>query len=145
MTAPQPIPQPYPILNEQQRAAILDQRLMAMAASGGRVETRLATSAVVVTGKSVNHILHLLLSVFLCGWWIPGWLLFTAFSGERRQTISVDEYGRITGQKAPMEASRVIAMVAAGLVCIPLFFISGSFVSACTSSVSEDSHSSQTR
>ena len=47
--------------------AILDQRLTD-GRSGGMIETRLATSAVVVTGKSVNHILHLLVRV-------PVWLV----------------------------------------------------------------------
>lgn len=27
--------------------------------------------------QGTNHILHLLLTVFLCGWWIPIWLLFS--------------------------------------------------------------------
>lgn len=47
---------------------------MAVASLGGRVETRTADAAVVVTGKPVTHVLHLLLSLFLCTMWVPAWL-----------------------------------------------------------------------
>jgi hypothetical protein len=73
----------------QQRDAILDQQLMAVASQLGRVETRTANAAVVVTGKPVNHVLHLLLSLFLCTMWVPVWLIMAAVGGERRATISV--------------------------------------------------------
>jgi len=87
-----------------------------MAASGGRVEARMSTSAVVVTGKRVNHVLHLLLSLFCCGWWIPVWLLLAAFGGERRQTVIVDDYGQIVSRLEPMGAVRVLLVIAAVVV-----------------------------
>jgi hypothetical protein len=66
----------------QERNAILDQQLMAVESQGGRVETRTANAAVAVTGKPVNHVLHRLLSLFLCTMWVPVWLIMAAV-GER--------------------------------------------------------------
>jgi hypothetical protein len=82
----------------QERNAILNQQLMAVASQGGRVETRTADAAVVVTGKPVNHVLHLLLSLFLCAIWVPVWLILAAVSPERRATIWVDPTGGVHRQ-----------------------------------------------
>lgn len=42
---------------------------------GYRVESQTPTQAVVVYGKKVNHILHLILSVLTLGLWLIVWLL----------------------------------------------------------------------
>jgi hypothetical protein len=55
----------------QERNAIRDKQLIAVASQGGRVETRAADAAVLVAGKPVNHVLHLPLSLFLCTVWVP--------------------------------------------------------------------------
>lgn len=87
------------MLSESQRAGALDQELMAMLARGGRVEARTPTSAIVTTGKPVNHILHLLITVLLFGLWLPVWIIMAIDGGEKRTTVSVDEYGRIQRAK----------------------------------------------
>lgn len=92
------MPRPAPIvdsrgLSEPQRAAALDQELMAMMARGGRVEGRMPTSAIVVTGEPVNHVLHLLVTVLLCGFWLPAWIIIALNGGESRVMVSVDENG----------------------------------------------------
>jgi hypothetical protein len=46
---------------------------------------------VIVSGEPVNHVAHLLASVFLCGLWLPVWLLIAIFGGERRGTVTVDK------------------------------------------------------
>lgn len=83
------------MLSEAQRAGALDQELVAMLARGGRVEARTPTSAVVSTGKPINHILHLLITVLLVGLWLPVWIIMAIDGGEKRTTVSVDEYGRV--------------------------------------------------
>jgi hypothetical protein len=118
----------------QECTAILDQQLTAVASQGGRVETRTANAAVVVTGKPVNHVLHLLLSLFLCTMWVPVWIM-AAVGGERRATISVDPTGGVHLQKAPMTAGRIVPIVLAVLWGVFLLW----FLASCASSFSHNS------
>ena len=67
-----------------------------VAVSRGRLESVTPYSAVVVTGRPVNHILHLLLTVFLCGFWLPVWLLVAVTGGEKRSVLAVDQCGNIS-------------------------------------------------
>lgn len=64
-----------------------------------RVESQTDCYAIVVGGKPVNHILHLILSLVTFGIWIIVWLFMAAAGGETRYKISVDEYGNGTTQK----------------------------------------------
>jgi len=52
---------------------------------------------VVVTGKPTNHILHLLLSIFTLGLWIPVWIILAIVGGEKRRIIAVDDFGQVLG------------------------------------------------
>ncbi|MCV7353466.1 DUF2510 domain-containing protein [Mycobacterium parmense] len=95
-----PMPQPTTVVgaampSKPQRATALDQELMAVVARGGRVEARTTTSAIVATGRPINHVLHLLVTVLLCGLWLPVWIVMTVSGGEKRTTISVDENGHV--------------------------------------------------
>lgn len=72
-----------------------------MVAHGGRVETRTSTSAIVTTGKPVNHILHLLITVLLVGFWLPVWIIMAVNGGEKRTTVSVDENGNVQRTNRP--------------------------------------------
>jgi hypothetical protein len=66
------LPPPSRPLNEFQRSAILDQTLMHMSAGGMvRIESRMPTWAVVISGQRVNTVAHLLATVFLFGLWLP--------------------------------------------------------------------------
>jgi hypothetical protein len=94
-----------------------------MTSQKGRVETRGQTSAVVVFGKPVNHVLHLLLTIFTCTLWGPVWLLVAAFSGERRTTVSVDQYGVASQHQAPMPTHRIVLIVIAVLWAVMNFAI----------------------
>jgi hypothetical protein len=49
----------------------------------------------VVQGKPVNHVLHLLVTVLLCGLWLPVWIVVALDGGEKRQVLSVDHCGNI--------------------------------------------------
>jgi hypothetical protein len=117
-------------LSAQEQSAILDQNLVAMASRGARVLTRSGGQAVVVMGKPVNHVLHLLLSLFCCGWWVPVWLFITALGGEKRTTITVESTGQVHEQKAPMEAYRIALLVIAGIWLLGWMVFFGSFISA---------------
>lgn len=48
-----------------------------------------------VTGKPINHTLHLLVTVLLCGLWLPVWIIMAASGGEKRTTVSVDDAGHV--------------------------------------------------
>lgn len=79
-------------LSKAERAAVLDEALVFHHA---RVLNRTPTTAAIMVGQPVNHVLHLLASVFLCGLWIPVWILIAATGGEKHATISVDPSGRV--------------------------------------------------
>lgn len=91
----------YPIvpgrLPMQQRAAIMQQVLRDLAFRGWRVEAVDGARAIVATGAPVNHILHVLLSFFSCGLWLPVWGLLAALGGVKRRPIYIDEYGNLNG------------------------------------------------
>ena len=79
-------------LTTAQRSEILDEALIFHHA---RVLTRTATTASIVTGQPVNHVAHLLASVFLCGLWIPVWAIIASTGGEKHATITVDPQGQV--------------------------------------------------
>lgn len=116
-------------LSEPERAAILDNQLMQLAAQGQRVETRLQTSAVVVSGKPINNVLHLLICVFCFCVWIPVWMLLGAFTGERRKTISVAENGQIFTQQVPLSPGRIALIVGACITAAIWLYIIFTFIS----------------
>lgn len=123
------MPQPMNQMPEQQRSQILDQTLIAKASQGGRLETRTATTAVVVMGKPVNHVLHLLISVFTCGFWVPVWLIISAVGGEHRRILSVDPFGQVTDTRGPLETYRKILIgIAAVWLIVWLFGVVGNLL-----------------
>ena len=67
-----------------------------VAATAGRVETVTPFTAVLAVGRPVNHVLHLLVSVLLCGLWLPVWALIAASGGERRSVLTVDGCGNVS-------------------------------------------------
>lgn len=104
----------------------LDQTLVQMTAMNGRVETRTANQAVVVNGRPINHVLHLLLSIFMCSLWIPVWMFITATGGERRTTVSVDRGGNIQKVKAPLQTHQIVLMIFGGLWALAILLFFGS-------------------
>ena len=86
-------PNPIP---EAERKAILDQEVeRVLLQPNCRLEFRSDYRAIVVQGKSVNHILHLLLTIFTVGIWAIIWLCLALTGGEKRTTIEVDQAGRL--------------------------------------------------
>lgn len=66
---------------------------------GARVESQQDFQAVVVFGKQVNHVLHLILTLVTCLVWGLVWLALLLFGGEKRLMIVVDDYGNVLRQK----------------------------------------------
>lgn len=82
----------------EQRKAALAQRIQYFVnVQGGRVESQTDFQAVVVTGKKVNHVLHLILTLVTFGLWAIVWLGLAVFGGESRHMVSVDVYGQVLG------------------------------------------------
>jgi hypothetical protein len=81
-----------------ERKAILDRTLAARGAEGWRIENRSDFQATVATGKRVNHILHLILTILTAGLWAIVWIILAITGGIKRQIVTVDEYGNVLDQ-----------------------------------------------
>lgn len=86
------------------RQAQLDAIVANRVARGARVESTSGSVVVLVSGRNINHVLHVILTVMtLTAWfwlvylWLLSWngVLF----GERRSSIRIDENRRIIEQK----------------------------------------------
>ena len=65
-----------------------DEQLAKLLRSGYHIETQTDELTQLAKGHPVNHILHLLLSVFTFGLWLPVWLLVALVSGEKRKVVA---------------------------------------------------------
>jgi hypothetical protein len=88
------------MLPPDQRQAILSRAVQDAVARGGRIQYADQFSAVVIYGKPVNHVLHLLITILLLGLWLIVWILIALTGGEKRELIAVDEWGRILRRPA---------------------------------------------
>ena len=85
------------VLSPTMRKAQLDRRIEQVMAKGQRhIEWRSDYQVVIVRGKNVNHVLHLLVSVFTLGLWLPIWLLLALNGGQKRARMDIDDYGDIS-------------------------------------------------
>jgi hypothetical protein len=83
----------------EERRQILAQQVQMAVARGGRIESQTESMATIVYGKPVNHILHLILTIVTVGFWGIIWLIVVVSGGEKREMISIDEYGNVAAQK----------------------------------------------
>ena len=83
-----------------EKKSILAQQIQMAVARGGRIQSQTDTMAVVIYGKPVNHVLHLILTLLTAGFWIIVWIIVAASGGEKRQMITVDEFGNVLVQNA---------------------------------------------
>lgn len=63
-------------------------------AAGARLESRTDRAAVLVYGRPVSHLLHLVLSLVTLGLWLVVWF-FLSLGGERRHRLTMDESGAV--------------------------------------------------
>lgn len=107
-----------------ERRAILAQQIQMAVARGGRVESQGDSMAVVVYGKPVNHILHLLLTILTAGFWIIVWIILVVSGGEKRWMITVDESGNVLNQQVhgpvAIPTTIVVSPVAASAPSAPV-------------------------
>ena len=88
------------VRTNEERKAILAQRVATEVSLGKRIESQTDTMAVLVKGKRVNHLLHFLVGFPTVGlWWIV-WAFLAITGGEKREVITVDDYGNLISQKA---------------------------------------------
>jgi hypothetical protein len=91
-------PQPTRATDDARRAALAQNVASAVAAKGARVESQSEYQAVLSTGQPVNHILHLLITIFTCGIWGLVWLVLVVTGGVKRHLLQVDEWGNVIVQ-----------------------------------------------
>ena len=77
----------------------LAQAIQREVAAGARVESRTDTDAIIVTGKPVNHVLHLILTLVTCLMWGVVWIVLALTGGEKRVALQVDPYGSVLRQQ----------------------------------------------
>lgn len=83
-----------------ERAMLLAQAVAREVAAGSRVESQTGIMAVLVRGHRVNHLLHFFIGVITLGMWWIVWLILTITGGEKREVLTVDDYGNILKQRA---------------------------------------------
>ena len=83
-----------------ERKELLARQIASMLPQGMRVESQSDYQAVLLKGKRVNHILHAILSVFTGFLWAPVWIILAITGGEKRQIVSVDEFGNVMTTQA---------------------------------------------
>ncbi len=76
-----------------ERKELLARLITSRVSLGRRVESQSDFQAVLVVGKPVNHILHLILTLCTIGFWAIVWLALVIFGGEKREVARVDEWG----------------------------------------------------
>ena len=65
-----------------------------------RIESQSDYQAILVKGRRVNHVLHLILSIVTVGGWLLVWFLLLILGGEKRLILSVDDFGNLRKAKA---------------------------------------------
>ena len=70
------------------REEILDQQIASYLTKGWRIESRTDHSAVMLKGKRVNHLLHLILTLCTLGLWAIVWLIVAIAAGEKREHLA---------------------------------------------------------
>ncbi len=97
--AGQPATPPVRLSFEQRRELLAQEITRQLAKGNRRLESQSDLSAVIVTGRPVNHILHLLLTLVTVGIWLIPWAIMHNFAGESRELIAIDDAGNIAVQK----------------------------------------------
>jgi hypothetical protein len=84
---------------DAERKALLANTLQGQVANGARIESQGDFQAVVVRGHRVNHLLHFLIGLITLGVWWLVWIVIAITGGEKRQMITVDQFGNVFVQK----------------------------------------------
>jgi hypothetical protein len=87
------------------RRAALDRAVAQQLAVGATLESTTGTTAVLLVGKPVNHLLHLILSVLTAGLWLIVWVILILTNKRRRLVLTVGENGLIEEAHGPVTAA----------------------------------------
>lgn len=88
--------QHWETLDMPARREILQDVLVKHTGASTRVIAQSSTSATLVLGRDVNHVVHVLLVIFTCGIWLPFWLIAAGSMQPRTMHVNVDQYGTVT-------------------------------------------------
>lgn len=72
------------------RDAVLQYGLHRAVADGWRVESIGPGYAVLICGEKSPDVVHLVLTFFTCGLWLPVWAIMAIVGGERRAMLTVN-------------------------------------------------------
>lgn len=90
MTGFQPAPLPQDRLE-----AIINSLIYQHVSMGWRLESRYGNQIVFVRGGQTNHAAHAIITLLLCGAWLPVWILLAVIDSEKRMILAVDEQGHM--------------------------------------------------
>ena len=90
------VPVELRLRTDEERKQLLREYVIGQVSNGSRIELQDNFSAVLVSGKTPNHILHLLLSVVTFGFWILVWIFLIFTVKIRTYLCKIDEFGVIT-------------------------------------------------
>ena len=79
--------------SDAERKVILEKKIILYVSRGWNLDTQTEFAAVLRTGKRLNHILHLLLSLVTFGFWILVWIFLGLINRVSTTTITVDKFG----------------------------------------------------
>lgn len=85
-------------VSAERRKMALSQAIARDVALGYRIESQSDYQAVMVKGKKVSHLLHLVLTILTAGLWGLVWIALWIINRERREILQVDEYGNVLRQ-----------------------------------------------
>jgi hypothetical protein len=83
----------------EQRRELMARQVQNSIAQGARVQSQSEFQAVMVKGKPVNNTLHFFVGLFTFGVWWLVWIILAITGGEKREMITVDEFGNVAVQK----------------------------------------------
>lgn len=87
------------------RRAALDARIARELADGATLESQSGYNAVLVKGKKVNHILHLILSVITAGFWLIVWAILVLTNRRQRIVLHANEAGVVEASVSQVGAA----------------------------------------
>jgi hypothetical protein len=82
--------------SDTERKSLLEKQVISYVSRGWRLDTQTDFAAVLSSGKRLNHILHLILSLVTFGFWIIFWIVMGLFNKIAITTVSVDKFGNIS-------------------------------------------------
>lgn len=84
---------------DDERKAVLARTIQTQIVGGARIESQTDFQAVMLKGKPINHVLHLILTLVTFGFWGIVWLVLALTGGVKRSIVSVDEFGFVNIQE----------------------------------------------